>query len=198
MCRLLESIRCERGKLQNLRYHQARMNASVRKLFSIENRLRLDGIGIPPDCREGLFKCRVEYAESLLSVDFQPYRVREIRSLRLVTDDAIDYAHKFADRAALQRLLEARGECDDILVVRHGRVTDTSFSNVAFSDGERWFTPARPLLCGTQREKLLAEGVVSAADIRAVELGRFEKVRIINAMIRFEDRCDIPLDGLVR
>ena len=196
MSRLLESIRCEHGTMQSLIYHQARMDASVKDLFSIENRLRLEDIEIPQDCRVGLYKCRIEYAESLLSVDFRPYRMRKIRSLRLVTADAIDYSYKYADRVALQRLLDARGDCDDILVVKDGRITDTSFSNVAFFDGTQWLTPARPLLCGTQRAKLIAAGVVSPADIRADALGQFEKARIINAMIRFEDRCDIPVNRL--
>lgn len=198
MSRLLESIRCENGALQNLPFHQARMDASVMALFAIENRLCLEDVEVPADCKAGLYKCRVTYGESLQSVEFQPYRRREIRSLRLVTDDTIDYAHKYADRTALQRLLETRGDCDDILIVKEGRITDTSYSNVALFDGKQWCTPARPLLCGTQREKLIAEGVVSPADVRADELERFQKIRIINAMIRFEDRCDIPLERLVR
>jgi len=197
MSRLLESIRCEEGALQNLPFHQARMDTSVEALFSIENRLRLEDVEVPPDCRTGLYKCRIVYDDSLCSVEFQPYRFREIRSLKLVSDDAVEYSHKYADRTALQRLLQARGDCDDILIVKNGRPTDTSYANVAFFDGKRWFTPARPLLRGTQRERLISEGLVRPADIRVDDLGHFEKVRIINAMIRFEDRCDIPVKRLV-
>ena len=197
MSRLLESIRCEDGALQNLPFHQARMDASVEVLFSVENRLRLEDIEVPPDCRNGLYKCRIVYAEALHSVEFQAYRLPQIRSLRLVVDDAFSYAHKYADRTALQRLLQARGDCDDILIVKNGRPTDASYANVAFFDGKQWLTPARPLLRGTQRERLISEGLIMPADIRIDDLGHFEKVRIINAMIRLEDRCDIPVNRLV-
>jgi 4-amino-4-deoxychorismate lyase len=67
---------------------------------------------------------------------------------------------------------------------------------VALFDGKQWLTPARPLLRGTQRERLISEGLVNPADIRVDDLAHFEKVRIINAMIRFEDRCDIPVNRL--
>lgn len=75
---------------------------------------------------------------------------REIRSLRLVAaDDELDYHLKYADRSALARLLQRRDDCDEILIVRDGAITDTSYSNVAFStDGN---TLRRILSCSTAR-----------------------------------------------
>lgn len=59
-------------------------------------------------CRQiavkGIYKCRVIYAEALLQVAFIPYTPRPIRSLKLVVDDAIDYAWKYEDRSALNHL----------------------------------------------------------------------------------------------
>lgn len=191
MSLLLETIRCENGELQNLPFHQARMNASVKSLFKTENHIKLAEIVVPALSPQGLYKCRVVYGKSIESVEFQPYRLPNIRSLQQVTGDQIEYSFKYADRSSLQRLLENKGDCDEILIVKNGLVTDTSFSNIIFFDGDKWLTPARPLLRGTQREKLIKEQKIFPADIRPAELFRFREMRLINAMIRFDDACVI-------
>jgi 4-amino-4-deoxychorismate lyase len=191
MSRLLESIRCENGELQNVPLHQARMDASVKSLFSSENRTRLEDVVVPGNCHDGLYKCRLTYTTKLETIEFLPYELPRVRSIKIVTDDDIDYSLKYTNRGALQQLLKSKGDCDEILIVKNGLLTDTSYSNILFLDGEQWLTPALPLLRGTQREKLLAEEKIVPTHIRPVELSRFEKIRMINAMIRFEDQCDI-------
>lgn len=197
MSRLLESIRCENGELQNLQYHQARMDASFEALFSRVNRIRLGDIRVPGYCRSGLYKCRVTYAETLETVDFEAYQLPVINSLQLVTEDEIDYSLKYENRSCLARLLEKKGDCDEILIIRNGLVTDTSYSNIVFYDGENWFTPASPLLRGTRREQLLCEKKITLADIRVEDFPRFQNSRLINAMIRFEDAVDIAMNRLI-
>jgi 4-amino-4-deoxychorismate lyase len=80
-----------------------------------------------------------------------------IESLKLVEDNTISYRHKYSDRSHLLELMNMRGDCDDILIVKDGYITDTSFSNIVFFDGDKWVTPARPLLRGTMRESLLTK-----------------------------------------
>jgi len=191
MSRLLETIRCENGKLQGLPFHQARMDASVDALFSTRNRIRLQDTAVPGHCLSGLFKCRIVYSETIESIDFLPYTLPAIGSLKIVNDNDIEYSHKFANRSGLQRLLEKKGDCDEILIIRNGLATDTSFSNILFYDGKKWLTPALPLLRGTQREKLLVENRVFPGSISIADLLGYEKARIINSMIRFEDQVDI-------
>ena len=60
--------------------------------------------------------------------------MRQIKSLRLVDGDKVDYRYKSTDRSMFIRLMEQRGECNDVLIVRDGWVTDTSFTNVVFED----------------------------------------------------------------
>ena len=91
----------------------------------------------------------------------------------------------------MEALSARKGSCDDILIVKNGLVTDTSFSNVAFLDGSRWLTPEHPLLEGTKRAKLLEAGILAEADIRPEEIYRFKKVRLINAMMDWEDSYEI-------
>ncbi len=193
MYRLLESIRCENGELQNLPYHQARMDASVEALSGKANSIMPGAIKVPEHCRQGLFKCRVIYGKALESVEFLPYQRRVINALKMVNDNEIDYSCKFADRAVFHRLLEKNANCDDILIVKNGLLADTSYTNILFFNGRLWLTPALPLLQGTQRAKLLAEEKIVSAAIRPADIAHFQKARLINAMMRFEDEVDIDI-----
>lgn len=109
--------------------------------------------------------------------------MREIRSLKLVEDNEIDYSFKSTDRAPLNRLTARKGDCDEVLIVKKGLLTDTSFTNVAVFDGERWLTPRHPLLLGTKRASLLERQVIKEADISVETLMNAQKVSLINAMI---------------
>lgn len=81
-----------------------------------------------------------------------------------------------------------------MLIVKNGLVTDTSFCNVLFFNGKHWLTPEQPLLRGTRRAALLDQEQIRTAVIGVEDLHYFTKVRLINAMIRFEDCLDIPMD----
>ena len=125
-------------------------------------------------------------AEGIEQVEYIPYVMRCIQSLQIVTDDAIDYSYKSTDRSALNALLAQRGNCDDIIIVKNGLVTDTSFTNIAIYDGTHWLTPRTPLLAGTQRARLLDEGSIQVADITPDMLRQAQRVRLFNAMTSFE------------
>ena len=139
---------------------------------------------------------RVVYSQQLEEVTFMPYTRPEIQSLKLVIDDEIDYAHKFADRQKLEQLMLQRGSCDDIVIVKNGLVTDTSYANLAFFDGNHWFTPDQPLLKGTRRALLILQKKIHPTQIRPAYLRFFKKARLYNAMIRWEDRVDVAVDKI--
>ena len=105
-----------------------------------------------------------------------------IRSLRLVFSDTVDYRFKSTDRLVLSGLLAQRDGCDEVLIVRRGLLTDTSFTNIALFDGEAWYTPAEPLLRGTMRASLLAEGKLRERDIRPQDLVVYQKIMLLNAL----------------
>jgi 4-amino-4-deoxychorismate lyase len=91
-------------------------------------------------------------------------------------------------------LHKQKGNADDVLIIKNNEVTDTSFANVIFFDGNRWVTPKHPLLPGTQRAFLLENGIISEAVIKFSDIPAFQKIRIINAMIRFEDRLEVKVN----
>lgn len=184
MCRYIETVRIENGKLHNVERHDMRMNAVRKEVWGTEACLRLEDYIQAPSCN-GRIRCRVTYGMEIESVEYFPYQIRPVRSLQLVEGGDIDYRMKRADRTCLDELFSHRGEADEVLVVRNGLLTDTSIANVALWDGNHWYTPALPLLNGTRRACLLEQGLVSACNIRVEDLSCFRKIRMFNAMIDF-------------
>ena len=217
--KLLETIRFENDGFENLDYHQHRMNRSRKMLFRREdeidlnkyffkssfritnpeeriNELSSSGFAIPMQGKQYIVKCRIIYTEQIEKTEFLPYQRPKIRTLKIVADDEIDYLHKFLDRKPIEKLVAKKGGCDDILIVKNGLITDTSFANILFFNGKEWITPALPLLKGTQRARLLDEEKIRPADIRPEDLRYFRKARLINAMICFGDEVDIPVENI--
>jgi 4-amino-4-deoxychorismate lyase len=192
---LLETIRFEKGEFNNIEYHINRMKRSVSDCFSQSLQFIPEQVfhkaqqsfGEKP----GLFKFRLLYNNRSYQWEFIPYTLPDIKTLKLIVDDQIEYSCKFSDRNKLNQLREQRDHADDILIVKNGEITDTSFANIIFSDGTNWFTPKNSLLPGTQRAYLIDQGIISEAVITPGDINRFQKVRLINAMIRFEDKVTI-------
>ncbi|NTW25283.1 MAG: hypothetical protein HGA37_11315 [Lentimicrobium sp.] len=197
MSRLFESVSIRNGIAENLPWHQERIENSFRVLFDKGAEFRLaDIIRIPLEYRHGHFRCRVDYDQGSIEVNFTPYEFKEIRSLQLVVDNQLDYSHKYSDRHLLDMLYQARNGCDDVLIVKNGLITDTSFANIVLWDGHRWVTPDQPLLPGTCRARLLDNGLISEAVITDKELSRYKEVKLINAMRGIEDMEAIPVSAI--
>lgn len=196
MSRLFESIRIVDGSAQHLDHHNARLNHSRRELFGSADVIELEDVmHIPSDLGRGVYKCRVVYAEGIEQIEFIPYKRRDIKTLTLVECDSIEYAHKFVERKCIESLFNGV-KTDDILIVKHGRVTDASFANVIFHDGAKWLTPSTPLLRGTARARLLETGTIIADEIRKTDLRHFKKVALINALVRLEDTVPLSMDSV--
>lgn len=187
MFRLFESIRLENGNFHRLKYHQQRMDRSVKQLTGKGNTINLfnDLKKLNPP-KIGLYKCRLVYATQLESVEFIPYSIKPINSLKVVYDQEIEYEHKYHDRNVIGTLFNQRQFCDDILIIKNGLVTDSSYSNIIFYDGINWITPDTPLLKGTMRQFLLDTAEVKSASIRVQDIPSFKSFRLINAMRAFD------------
>lgn len=196
MQQFVETIKIKDGMVQNLSYHQARMNRTLRHFFADASVAQLADVLSPtPDMH--FYKVRVVYGgQGIVNVQYAPYTMREIRSLKVVVDDQIDYSFKSTDRSCLNRLTALKGDCDEIIIVKNGLVTDTSFTNIAVFDGEQWLTPKHPLLMGTKRAFLLEKHILKEADISVEALMRVQKVSLINAMIDLGER-EIALENVV-
>ncbi|CAA6810249.1 MAG: Aminodeoxychorismate lyase (EC [uncultured Sulfurovum sp.] len=179
---LFETIKIDEGKIFNLSYHQERMDESRKKLFLTQNTIHLKDHIHPP--KKGLYKCRIVYAENIYSIEYIPYKKKQVHSLKIVSSP-IKYEHKYVDRKTINNLLSVCNDADDILIEHNGYICDTSIANIAFFDGKRWYTPEKPLLKGTMRAKLIDEGLLKTKKIKSSEIGNYTQVALMNAMIGF-------------
>ncbi|MEO0572910.1 MAG: hypothetical protein AAF039_14475, partial [Bacteroidota bacterium] len=107
-----------------------------------------EGIIIPIEYQRGKVKLRISYNDQEKRHSLQPYTEKKVKSLRVVTDNTIDYDLKFENRSTLDTLFELKMDCDDILIVRKGWLTDSYYANIIFWDGTGWYTPSTYLLNG--------------------------------------------------
>ncbi|MCF8230980.1 MAG: aminotransferase class IV [Bacteroidales bacterium] len=194
MCRLLETIKVKNKKLYNRPYHEARMNHSRKKLLGVEEPLDLSLIRLPEDIHKNqVYKCRIVYSREIEEITFTEYYPKEIRSLQIVRDDHIDYSFKYLDRKHLENLKSRSKESEEIIIIKNGWVTDSTYSNLVFFDGDKWVTPSTPLLKGTKRACYLDRGIIREAPIRESDIFYFQKVCLINAMLDIEDEVCVEV-----
>src|SRR5659263_42830 len=104
MCRLVETIRSEDGRLINLEFHNERMMRTLFELFGLKKDIDLAGIvSVPDSAIRGVFKCRVEYDKEIRKTEFIRYNMKSVRSLKVVEDNTIEYNYKFTDRRSIER-----------------------------------------------------------------------------------------------
>ncbi len=187
---LLETIKIEDGNIENLSYHQIRFDKSRRELFNITDKTDLTSLIEAPD--KGLYRCRIIYDKEIHTVEYIPYIPKEIKTLKIITSN-IDYNYKYADREELNSLLEKAYEYDEIIIEKDGYLTDTTISNIAFYNEDKWFTPAQTILDGTMRAKLLDEKFLHPKDIKKEELKNYSQIALMNSMIGFKILNDFSI-----
>lgn len=198
MSLLLESIKVLDGKYQNLFYHEQRMNRALKFLCGVTEHFDLENFLEHVECpTEGLYKCRIVYDDESRDVEFIPYEAKSINTLRIVEHDRISYEFKYRERKLINRLFDLRRDCDDVLIVKRGFVTDCSFSNIVFRRGPRWYTPWSALLKGTMRAQLLERNVIVEEEIRVQDISDFESFKLINAMLEFNGP-ELPVSNIVK
>lgn len=177
-----ETIKVRNGVPCNLALHHARMARTLRVFYPGADRPELSRLQVPSEYAQGLFRCRMTYSSRIISVDYERYEKKIIRTLGLVEDPDACYPWKSCDRTDLSRLLSSSG-LDEIIITRHGFVTDTSFSNLVFENSAGLFTPATFLLNGTKRQELLAKRLIRERKIRIEDLDQYDRLYLINAML---------------
>jgi 4-amino-4-deoxychorismate lyase len=196
MFQFIESIRIKEGRIERLDYHQSRVNRTLLN-FGKSPFLQLNGIITPNALNaSGVVKCRVKYdLQQVLDITYSAYAVKKISSISLVELEGRKYDFKYADRDWITNLLLNAGT-DEIIMTDQGIVKDASYANLAFYDGECWYTPQIPLLEGTQRAFLLEANKIQVSEIRTSNLHQYPMVKFINAMMTWEESPTIPLSLL--
>jgi 4-amino-4-deoxychorismate lyase len=191
----LETILADAGEYPHLKWHQVRLEKTLRR-HHIDASYDLASLLDAP--QQGQWRCRVLYDEESIRTEYLPYAPRAVTKLQPIADECIAYRDKTTQRGALDALFALRGEADDVLIVQHGLITDTTVANVACYIGGRWLTPKTPLLEGTTRARLLAQGTLACADITLEAALGAERVAVMNALSGFVEVCGGILPEIIK
>ena len=197
MYQFFESICVKNGLVYNLNHHQNRVDKTL-KAFDHSNLMLpifdiVKTITIPTD---GLYKLRISYD---LTGNYQfkilPYQYKIISSFALIDTKGNNYQFKFENRDWIDAALKSSGSAE-IIMHHDGLIKDSSYANIVFYDGIDWFTPASPLLEGTQRAKLIQEGLIHPKPLFIKDLKKYKKFKCINAMVNWEDSIEYDVSQI--
>jgi 4-amino-4-deoxychorismate lyase len=198
MYQFIETICYEQGSFQRIGLHNERCNRTRNYFFGKQSKLGLEKyLSIPSHLINETVKCSVTYGIEIIAIKYDLYQIRPVKSLQMVIDNNIDYSFKHADRTELNSLFQLRGQSDDILIIKNGLITDTSYANVIFKKHNKWYSPQDPLLKGTRLASYLEEGKVAPALLRPKDLRDYSEARIINAMISIVSSPVIQIENIL-
>ena len=181
-----ETIKCNNFEVFNLDYHKKRV---------------IDTIGVDINIKEYIYppnpnflKCNLFYDfDGIIEITYNPYVKKKIKSFKLVYDNSIIYDKKATNRDAIDKLVEKKQNCDEIIIVKNNLITDTSIANIAIFYDNKWFTPKTPLLKGTTRERYINLGYIKQKDITVDMLLNAKKIALMNAMIGFDIKSNFDI-----
>lgn len=185
---LFETLAINNGRILNLDYHNRRFKQG--QLF-LHCQTMIDDIAniinISDEFNNKFIRCRVTYDKHDIKVQYFDYIPKNIQSFKLIECNYIDYTYKYDDRNLLNQLLSQKGDCDEIIIIKNGLVTDCSIGNLLFLKDNHWYTPDTPLLQGTQRAYLLDVGKIHLTTIHKNDICQYKKVMMINALNAFDE-----------
>ena len=190
-----ETLKVENRKINNLDLHIKRSSETILRhygiIYAIPFEHLLDGYYHKEhshkeySLQNGIFKFRVVYSNRVLNHTLTPYSPQTVVTLKVVDCNDIEYGYKYENRSRIESLRALRGACDDILIVKNGYATDTSYGNVLFKleNDNNLYTPTTFLLKGTKRDFLLSKGLISERELRTENIFECESFYMINAMV---------------
>lgn len=190
MSLFIETLRIRNGEIRNIAYHQSRMSYTMLEHFNSDiSTLLADAI---LDRAEKLqaditYKCRVTYGKSIEKIEFEKYNIKHQTAIKVVEANDLDYSFKYADRSDLTKRLELNPNYTDVLIIKNGYVTDTSYANLVFFKDGKMFTPSTPLLAGTMRQSLLKNGLINEVPIRFEDAFEYDEFMLINSMMDLDE-----------
>ena len=195
MSQFFESICVKDGIAENLAAHQSRVNKTLDAFntsnHSIELASIVDELILPA---EGLYKLRISYdLNGNYQSAFTAYQYRQVQNFALVDIKGQGYDYKFSNRDWINEALIQSGK-DEIMMHDGGLIKDCSYTNIVFYDGVNWYTPSAPLLEGTQRTKLIIEGVIQPKALYVQDIPGFKKFKCINAMMHWDTAIEYEID----
>jgi len=190
MSLFFETLLIKDKKINNLTYHNARLNDTIKQNFNIDSRLDLANFIDIEDDKE--LRCKVIYDRSIKEILYYPIKKRIFKKFKLIDSDIV-YDFKYLDRSKLDNLYKQKEDCDDIIIIKNDLLTDTTIANIAYFDGKDWITPKTPLLKGSMRAYMLKNKLLLEKDVKIEDIKKAKKIALINAIIGFHEIDDFEL-----
>ena len=197
----IDTIKLLDGRYNLIDFHNNRVNNTINHFFGFDPQIDLNLLLPNPDkYKTGTYKCRLTYSNHIENIEITPYVIRTIKKLKIIDLDdpdfhmkykSFNYDFKYRDRTPIDSFLKGIGDKSDVLFIKNGSLTDTSFSNIVLYEREKWITPATFLLNGVKRRYLLENNYIMEEKISLDSINRFMKISLINAML---DPGDIEID----
>jgi 4-amino-4-deoxychorismate lyase len=192
-----ETIRYKNGILENLSYHQIRINRTLRALGG-NTPIQLDEIHIEGDVEKDIvYKIKCLYnLEGAFHIEKDIYNKKTIQTVSIHLAAQEEYQFKFTDRTWLNDALKKSGT-DEIIIVQNNIIKDGNYANLVFFNGIEWHTPLHPLLLGTHRARLINENKIIEKNITLSDLVNYTTLKYINAMMLWEESPEIEIREIV-
>ena len=196
---LFETVCVIRDTIQHAHYHEQRFRKSYFHFFGKNPDFALFDTVKLPQLEAGVkYKLKVSYGETDARWSLTPYENPIPASLQLVVANSIAYDSKFTDRNHLNTLHNQRNNADDVLIVKNGYITDSSYANIAFKKGEAIHTPKNPLLQGTCRARLIFEKGMIEKELKPRHLEQYDGFQLINAMNDLDENRWVAISHITR
>ena len=192
-----ETIRYVNGVLENLSYHQARINRTVSALGG-KTYIQLDKIQLVHDFEKDIvYKIKCLYnLEGAYYIEKAVYHKKTIQTVSIHQAAQEEYQYKYTNRNWLNDALKNAGT-DEMIIVQNNMIKDGNYANLVFFNGSEWHTPLHPLLLGTHRARLIDENKIIEKDITLSDLANYTILKYINAMMLWEESPEIEIGHLV-
>ena len=194
---LFESICVENYQIKLSEFHQKRMDNSYLKLFNVKNKWSIKKIFESLKIEsKNKYKLRINYSQSKYSISLNKYFKKKISSLQCLELNDYSYDLKYTDRSIIEKNYKLKSLSDDILIIKNGLVTDSSYCNIVFFDGLSWVTPKYPLLKGVQRNFLLKNKIIFKKKIKVSDISKYKSFVLINSMTEFNTNDAVNINKI--
>ena len=192
-----ETIRYVNGVLENVSYHQARINRTVSALGG-ETSIQLDKTQLVHDFEKDIvYKIKCLYnLEGAYHIEKAVYQKKIIQTVSIHQAALEEYQYKYTNRTWLNDALKNAGT-DEMIIVQNNMIKDGNYANLVFFNGSEWHTPLHPLLLGTHRARLIDENKIIEKNITLSDLANYTILKYINAMMLWEESPEIEIGHLV-
>ena len=191
-----ETIRYKNGILENVSYHQARINRTLHALGG-NTPIDLDKIQIEGGFEKDIvYKIKCLYnLEGAFHIEKEIYNKKIINTVSIHHAAQEEYHFKYTNRIWLNDALK-KSRTDEIIIVQNNMIKDGNYANLVFFNGIEWHTPLHPLLLGTHRARLIDENKIIEKNITLSDLANYTSLKYVNAMMLWEESPEIEIGQL--